>query len=751
MQVAQENVGMIADHLSAGHQQNRAPARAFLMINSFETGGTERQFISLAKSLNQKRFSLEIGCLQTLGPLRDLVGNVHQFELGGSLYGLHSWRARLRLSRRLREQAIQIAHAFDFYSNLTLIPAARWAGTPVVIGSLRQLGDLLTPRQFSIQKFFFRYCDVVVCNSQAAAARLSSSGFPEGKIRVIGNALVQELFETCPPSVPRKPGMLRIGMIARMNAHYKNHLIFLQAAARVIKSFPNAEVVLVGDGPLRESLEAECRALGIGERVRFVGDRRDIPEVLASLDISVVPSDSESLSNVILESMAAGVPVVASDVGGNPELLGEDRGILVPCRDHNALASALTALLENATYRESLGRAAKTFARQFSAESITAQYEALYAETLSRKLTPGGAGKAGDRLQVAIVAPSLRYVGGQAVQANLLLQHWKEDQDVTTKFVPVDPSFPAGIRWVLKIPLLRTIVRTPFYWTSLWRELRDVDIAHIFSASYSSFLVAPLPAWLIAKLRGKKTIINYRSGEARDHLRRSRIARAVLRRTDRVIVPSGYLVDVFREFGLPAEIVPNTVDTSQFKFRQRIRLRPHLICTRGFHPYYCIDVVIKAFMAVKKEFPAAQLDLVGGGPLELEIRRMVSELKLEGVNFCGVASRGEIATYYDRADIFVNSSRLDNMPVSVLEAFASGTPVVTTSPESMRYLVEHGRTGLLSEPGDANALADNVLRVLRDPDLAQQLISNGLVESRRYEWESVRRQWLRVYRDLAVM
>jgi L-malate glycosyltransferase len=123
-------------------------------------------------------------------------------------------------------------------------------------------------------------------------------------------------------------------------------------------------------------------------------------------------------------------------------------------------------------------------------------------------------------------------------------------------------------------------------------------------------------------------------------------------------------------------------------------------------------------------------------------------LNLSGVNFLGVASRQNIGQFYDRADIFVNASNLDNMPVSVLEAFASGTPVVTPAPESMRYIVDHGRTGLLSEPGDVGALARNILMLLGDSVLAGQLSQNAFAESAKYSWDSVRDQWLKVYLDL---
>ncbi len=125
------------------------------------------------------------------------------------------------------------------------------------------------------------------------------------------------------------------------------------------------------------------------------------------------------------------------------------------------------------------------------------------------------------------------------------------------------------------------------------------------------------------------------------------------------------------------------VDLSQFRYRERAPLRPRLVCTRGFSKYYSVDVVVKAFAEVKKEYPEAQLDLVGGGRLEGDIRKLVADMNLTGVNFTGVASRQEIGKYYDEADIFINASWLDNMPLSVIEAFASGTPVVTTSPECM--------------------------------------------------------------------
>jgi glycosyltransferase involved in cell wall biosynthesis len=357
-------------------------------------------------------------------------------------------------------------------------------------------------------------------------------------------------------------------------------------------------------------------------------------------------------------------------------------------------------------------------------------------------------GSAKKRLKVGIVAPSLRYVGGQAVQADLLLRFWQNDAEVESKFIAADPPLPFGFGWAEKLRGIRTAIREPAYFWSLWRGLEDVDIAHVFSASYWSFLLAPAPAWFIAKLRSKRVLIHYHSGEARDHFRRFRSGKFVLARADEVVVPSGYLVDVFREFGLRASVVPNVIDLSQFRYRQRDPLRPHLVCTRGFSSYYSVDVVVKAFAQVQEEYADATLDLVGDGPLEIDVRKLVADLRLRNVNFAGVASRDQIGRYYDEADIFINASWLDNMPVSVIEAFAAGTPVVTTSPEAMPYLVEHERTGLLSPVGDAKALASNVIRLLREPALAANLSKNANGEAQKYSWKFVREEWLKIYQAL---
>jgi L-malate glycosyltransferase len=360
----------------------------FLMTNTLETGGSERQFVTMAHALEQDRFSISLGCIKRCGPFLKAVEEVTEFSPGGNLYGVRSLMARFRLGRFLKEKRCQVAHAFDFYSNLMLIPAARWAGVPVVVGSHRQIGDLLTSSKFRAQRQAFRFCDRVVCNSRAAADSLRNAGVAESKLAVIANGLPDAVFAEAAPALSADPTVFRIGMISRMNDLIKRHDMFLRAAAKLAPRFPRMQFILVGDGPLRTGLEKLQQELGLVDRVIFLGDRQDVPAILASLDVSVLPSASESFSNVILESMAAGVAVVAANVGGNPELIeDENTGLLFPVGDEEKFTAALERLATLPVLRERLGTAARERARsQYSIGVVKQQFQDLYQNLLSERM-----------------------------------------------------------------------------------------------------------------------------------------------------------------------------------------------------------------------------------------------------------------------------------------------------------------------------------------------------------------------------
>ncbi len=356
----------------------------FLMTNTLETGGSERQFATLAHALRADQFALKLGCLRKYGPFAEGLDGIAEFPPEGSLFGWKSQRARLALGRYLRANQVTIAHSFDFYSNFMLIPSARLAQVPVVIGSQRQIGDLLSGFRNTAQHAMFRWCDRVVCNSRAAARGLESNGIHRRKIAVIPNALPDTAFGANAPALP--PGNVRVVMVARMNDPAKRHDVFMKAAARVASVNREVEFVLVGDGPLRQGIEAMASNLGLQERVSFLRDRRDVPAVLASCDISVLTSNSESLSNAIMESMAAGLPVVACRVGGNDELIRDgENGCLVAAGSDEEIARRVTMLLTQPELRKSLGAAARRDAQNFTVERVCKQYTNLYSSLLEEK------------------------------------------------------------------------------------------------------------------------------------------------------------------------------------------------------------------------------------------------------------------------------------------------------------------------------------------------------------------------------
>jgi L-malate glycosyltransferase len=525
----------------------------------------------------------------------------------------------------------------------------------------------------------------------------------------------------------------------------------------VANTFKEAEFVLVGDGMFRPEFERMAVEMGLASRVRFLGECNNIPAALASLDISVVPSISESLPNVVLESMAAGVPVVATRVGGIPDVLEHKKsGLLVPPEDDLQMAEAIGHLIVNPVMRQEIALNARQYAaNHFHWNSVSEQYEELYAKTLARKErrsrsnAPSPAEKEirKRRLRIALVGPSLRQLGGQSVQVDRMLREWYGDADIDVSFVPIDPAWRKGWGMLGRIPYLRTLVRGIRYSAILRHALRETDIAHVFVGSYASFLIVLLPPWFLARTRGAKLLVHYHSGEAQDHLSRSWLARYLLRKAASIVVPSGYLVDVFGQFSVKATAVSNIIGLDEFTYRRRARFGPSFICTRGFHPYYRIDDVLRSFAEIQRELPSARLILVGGGQTETQMRHLAEELRLKNVEFRGVVPHSQIGECYEQADIFINASVVDNMPVSILEAFASGTPVVTTAAHGIPYIVEHERTGLLSAPGDWKSLAQNALRLLREPELAQRIAANAHEELQRYRWENVRPQWLAVYRN----
>ena len=353
-------------------------------------------------------------------------------------------------------------------------------------------------------------------------------------------------------------------------------------------------------------------------------------------------------------------------------------------------------------------------------------------------------------IRLLLVAPALRILGGQAVQANYLLEHLSHEPGFEVSFVPHNPRLPGPLRLLQSIKYVRTLVTSFVYCVNLLIKVPRADIVHTFSASYLSFLLAPAPAILIARLYGKKVVLNYRSGEAEDHLRCwPRTSVPIMRLADELIVPSQYLIDVFRKFGLRASAIANIIDQSRFKFRERKPLRPIFFSNRNLYPLYNVGCILRAFAKIQQRFPDAKLIIAGDGSQRLSLEELARRLKLRNVEFRGRVAPGKMNELYDKTDVYLNSSNIDNMPGSILESFASGVPVVSTSAGGIKYIVTHEQTGLLVPKNDHDAMASWAIKLLESPEMAASIARNAYEECSAYTWDAVRESWRGAYSRLA--
>jgi len=348
--------------------------------------------------------------------------------------------------------------------------------------------------------------------------------------------------------------------------------------------------------------------------------------------------------------------------------------------------------------------------------------------------------------KIAMVAPSLDILGGQGVQACDLTEALKRE-GFEVLFVAVNPRFPFGLGWLRRIPLLRTLLNQLLYISSLSR-LRQVDTVHIFSASYWSFLLAPVPAILAARLFSKRIILNYHSGEAGDHLSHwGRRVHPWLRMVDEIVVPSQYLKQVFAEHGYQTRVIRNIIDTSNFRYRPRQPLQAHLLSTRNLESHYGIDNTLRAFAIFKKRRPDALLTIAGYGREQERLQRWVATQKLDGVRFIGRVEPEAMPKVYDQADIFLNSSTVDNQPVSILEAFAAGLAVVSTPTGDIPAMVRDKATGLIVAHNNPQAMADAIELLLQNPQQTMKMTEAALEEVEKYTWSHVYHNWAILYQQ----
>lgn len=340
-------------------------------------------------------------------------------------------------------------------------------------------------------------------------------------------------------------------------------------------------------------------------------------------------------------------------------------------------------------------------------------------------------------------------LGGQAVQVRRLLGILEDVPDIEVTFLPINPRPPRPFLWVLSVRGLRTIVTFAQYVVRLAWRIPQHEVIHIFSAGLTSYALWTVPVLLLGRLWRKKIILNYHDGQGDQHLREWRTAKPTIALADRVVTPSGFLVDVFRRHAIEARSIVNIIDTSRFIYRKRRKLRPLFMTNRILEPLYNVECILRAFVIIQKSYPDATLTIAHDGPSKTSLEKMARDLNLRNTRFIGRVPHEKVTELYNEADIYLTSPNIDNMPVSLLECFAAGLPIVATRVGGIPYVATDGESALLVEKNDHEALAARSMELLQNEDLVERITNGGLEAVKRYHPAPVREQWSALYRELA--
>ncbi len=366
------------------------------LVGSFHQGGSERQAVQLTRLLHEDQtHKIYLAALNDEGVLKPEVerlgfADIPEFKLR-SFYDLNFLKQVRRCARYIKENNIEIVHTHDFYTNVFGIAAARLAKVKLKIASKRETSGMRSDSQKYIESKIFKTADAIVANSVAVKNYLIAEGVQNDKIRVIYNGLDLERLKPketdrrtiCEElNLPTEGHLKFITLVANLRHAVKNQPMFLRTARRVLLKIPDAHFVLAGEGDLKSDLENLARELKIEANTHFIGRCTRIPELLSISSVGVLTSFAEGFSNSILEYMAAGLPVVATNVGGASEAIIEnENGFLIASDDDENMANRLIELLQNEVKTADFGgRGRRLVEDKFSLESQIEKTLLLYAK-----------------------------------------------------------------------------------------------------------------------------------------------------------------------------------------------------------------------------------------------------------------------------------------------------------------------------------------------------------------------------------
>jgi len=361
------------------------------ILPTLDVGGTETQTLELCEKLKDFGYSTTICCLYRLGEMAEKLKKSKTDFL--CLNAKHPFDIKIfpALCKAIKNGGYGIVHSFLFDANVWGPAAARRAGAKIIISGRRNYDDWMKLPHFLMQKASNRFTDFITVNSRSIKRFVADKeNFPEERIKVIYNGLNISNFDmrfnsAVPEKVKEKfgiPGNAKV-IAAIANLKPSKGLFYLLEAAKNVIDNIDKEIrfLIVGQGPLKDSLVRYAEKLGISEKIIFPGLQKNIPEILSCVDVAVNSSIREGMANAVLEAMAAGKPVVATDVGGNAEMISHKiSGCIVPGKDFRSISTAILDFLKNPETAAKMGKAAREkIEKEFSSTKMAENYHRFYA------------------------------------------------------------------------------------------------------------------------------------------------------------------------------------------------------------------------------------------------------------------------------------------------------------------------------------------------------------------------------------
>lgn len=348
--------------------------------------------------------------------------------------------------------------------------------------------------------------------------------------------------------------------------------------------------------------------------------------------------------------------------------------------------------------------------------------------------------------KIALISEYPPPAAGMTVLADELYTRLKNENVPIIK-IRTNPELGV-ISWVDNIRVIRSLFKWLIFIINCIR-IRKVDIVHIFSSSGLNFLLFTVPPVILCRFLSKRVIINYHGGGAKNYFKKHpKLLNFTMNRIDKLVVPSGYLETIFKEMGYNSIVIPNIANVERFVFRQRNNIQPVVISIRNLTVVYNIQCAVRAFAILQAKYPDAVLYVAGDGPEKQNIIKLISELKLNNVKLLGNISNDLVPVYFDKSDIFINTSNIDNMPGSILEAFASGLPVVSTNVGGIPYMVKHNESGLLAEANDHESLGKYLIEVVENEKKSLLMANSGYQYIKTLGWPDLKEMWCDLYKSL---